>query len=173
MSPRNFPTAQDAENAFYEALERADVEAMMEVWAEDDDIVCVHPAGPRLAGQDQVRAGWVAALAGAPGPHSTFVIGDTPLDVAAALANGVAAVGVAALKYADLSTDRVKDYLFSFDRMLAFSQILPVLRERVERDLSLPGLPRRKILATTVRLLEKTGGKSGNWTARARRGGKT
>jgi phosphoglycolate phosphatase-like HAD superfamily hydrolase len=37
----------------------------------------------------------VAALAGAPGPHSTIVIGDTPLDVAAALANGVAAVGVA------------------------------------------------------------------------------
>ncbi|MBX3362775.1 MAG: arginine--tRNA ligase, partial [Phycisphaeraceae bacterium] len=30
------------------------------------------------------------------------------------------AVGVAALKYADLSNDRVKDYAFSFDRMLAF-----------------------------------------------------
>lgn len=30
------------------------------------------------------------------------------------------AVGVAALKYADLSNDRVKDYVFSFDRMLAF-----------------------------------------------------
>ncbi|MFN7613868.1 MAG: arginine--tRNA ligase, partial [Phycisphaerae bacterium] len=30
------------------------------------------------------------------------------------------AVGIAALKYADLSTDRTKDYTFSFDRMLAF-----------------------------------------------------
>lgn len=30
------------------------------------------------------------------------------------------AVGVAAIKYTDLSTDRVKDYVFSFDRMLAF-----------------------------------------------------
>jgi arginyl-tRNA synthetase len=30
------------------------------------------------------------------------------------------AVGIAALKYADLSTDRVKDYMFSFDRMLSF-----------------------------------------------------
>ncbi|CAG1010499.1 arginyl-tRNA synthetase [Phycisphaerales bacterium] len=30
------------------------------------------------------------------------------------------AVGVAALKYGDLSTDRIKDYVFSFDRMLAF-----------------------------------------------------
>lgn len=30
------------------------------------------------------------------------------------------AIGVAAMKYADLSNDRVKDYVFSFDRMLAF-----------------------------------------------------
>jgi arginyl-tRNA synthetase len=30
------------------------------------------------------------------------------------------AVGVAALKYTDLSTERIKDYVFSFDRMLAF-----------------------------------------------------
>jgi phosphoglycolate phosphatase-like HAD superfamily hydrolase len=37
----------------------------------------------------------VAALAADAGPHSTFVIGDTPLDVAAALANGAVAVGVA------------------------------------------------------------------------------
>jgi uncharacterized protein (TIGR02246 family) len=53
-----FPTPQDAEAAFYEALESADVEAMMEVWAEDEEIVCVHPGGPRLAGYDQVRASW-------------------------------------------------------------------------------------------------------------------
>lgn len=31
-----------------------------------------------------------------------------------------AAVGIAAVKYADLSSDRIKDYVFSFDRMLAF-----------------------------------------------------
>jgi len=37
----------------------------------------------------------LAALAGDRGPHRTVVIGDTPLDVAAALANGVVAVGVA------------------------------------------------------------------------------
>ena len=30
------------------------------------------------------------------------------------------AVGMGALKYADLSTDRIKDYVFDFDRMLAF-----------------------------------------------------
>ena len=64
MTGKIFPTAQDAENAFYEALERCDLEAMMAVWAEDEDIVCVHPAGTRLAGQDQVRASWTQLFAG-------------------------------------------------------------------------------------------------------------
>ena len=42
-------------------------------------------------------------------------------DLSAAERRDVAdAVGVAALKYADLSNDRIKDYVFSFDRMLAF-----------------------------------------------------
>jgi len=61
-----FPTAQDAENAFYEALERCDLEGMMAVWAEDDDIVCVHPAGARLTGQDQVRESWARIFAAGP-----------------------------------------------------------------------------------------------------------
>jgi uncharacterized protein (TIGR02246 family) len=67
MSNKIFPTAQDAENAFYEALERSDLEAMMAVWSEDEDIVCVHPAGQRLAGQEQVREAWRQMFAGGPG----------------------------------------------------------------------------------------------------------
>ncbi|HTP63088.1 MAG TPA: SgcJ/EcaC family oxidoreductase [Burkholderiales bacterium] len=67
MSTKIFPTAQDAESAFYEALERADLEAMMAVWSEDEEIVCVHPAGQRLAGQAQVRAAWRQMFAGGPG----------------------------------------------------------------------------------------------------------
>jgi DNA topoisomerase-1 len=43
-----------------------------------------------------------------------------------------------------------------FDRLLAFSEVLPKIRGRVERDLGKPGLPREKVLATVVRLLEKT-----------------
>jgi len=64
MSSRIFPTAQDAEAAFYEALERADLELMMAVWAEDEEILCVHPGGARLTGQDQVRNSWRQILAG-------------------------------------------------------------------------------------------------------------
>ena len=66
MSTKIFPTAQDAQNAFYEALERSDLEAMMAVWSEDEEIVCVHPAGQRLAGQAQVREAWRRMFAGGP-----------------------------------------------------------------------------------------------------------
>jgi DNA topoisomerase-1 len=40
--------------------------------------------------------------------------------------------------------------------MLAFGEALPKIRETVEADLSLPSLPRRKVIATVVRLLETT-----------------
>src|SRR5438093_1188325 len=49
-----------------------------------------------------------------------------------------------------------------FGRMLDFSTALPRIRRRVERDLGLPGLPREKVLATVVRLLECTGIRVGN-----------
>lgn len=53
-----FATPQDAEAAFYDALERADLDAMMAVWSEDDETLCVHPGGPRLTGLAAVREGW-------------------------------------------------------------------------------------------------------------------
>ena len=58
-----YPTPDDAENAFYDAFERGDLPAMMAVWAEDEDIICVHPTGPRLCGQDQVRESWAKIFA--------------------------------------------------------------------------------------------------------------
>jgi len=59
-----FPTPDDAETAFYEAFERADLPGMMSVWAEANDIVCVHPTGPRLLGFEAVRASWGQIFAG-------------------------------------------------------------------------------------------------------------
>ncbi len=43
-----------------------------------------------------------------------------------------------------------------FRRMLEFSEILPVLRQRVERDLRAGELTRRQLLATVVHLLDRT-----------------
>src|SRR5688500_3008549 len=49
-----------------------------------------------------------------------------------------------------------------FGRMLAFSAALPKIRRALDADLALPGLPRRKVLATVVRLLECTQIRIGN-----------
>lgn len=49
-------SADDIEAAFYEALQAADIERLMACWADDDEIVCVHPGGPRVVGPGAIRA---------------------------------------------------------------------------------------------------------------------
>ena len=43
-----------------------------------------------------------------------------------------------------------------YGRMMAFAAALPAIRERIDADLARPGLPREKVLAAVVRLLETT-----------------
>src|SRR6202140_3258158 len=49
-----------------------------------------------------------------------------------------------------------------FSRMIGFARALPRIRRRVARDLGQPGLPREKVVATIVRLLEMTYARIGN-----------
>jgi DNA topoisomerase-1 len=49
-----------------------------------------------------------------------------------------------------------------FARLLGFARALPKIRRRVTRDVSQPGLPREKVVATIVRLLELTFARIGN-----------
>jgi DNA topoisomerase-1 len=49
-----------------------------------------------------------------------------------------------------------------YARMIGFAQALPRIRAQVEHDIGLPGLPRAKILATVVKLLESTFIRVGN-----------
>jgi DNA topoisomerase-1 len=49
-----------------------------------------------------------------------------------------------------------------FHRMLHFAKALPGIRSCVEQDLKLPGLPKEKVIATVVRLLETTFIRIGN-----------
>jgi len=48
--------ADEVEAAFYEALQNADIEKLMACWADEDEIVCVHPGGPRVVGAAAIRA---------------------------------------------------------------------------------------------------------------------
>jgi DNA topoisomerase I len=49
-----------------------------------------------------------------------------------------------------------------YGRMLAFGEALPLIRKQIDHDLALPGLPRPKMLATVIRLLEMTFIRVGN-----------
>jgi uncharacterized protein (TIGR02246 family) len=57
---------EDAEAQFYEALRDGDLERVMAVWADDDDVVCVHPGGARVVGPQAVRAAFEAVFANGP-----------------------------------------------------------------------------------------------------------
>jgi len=61
--PPSPSTPDEIEQQLYEALQRADIEALMAVWSDDDEIVCVHPGGPRLVGAAAIRASFEALFA--------------------------------------------------------------------------------------------------------------
>ncbi len=56
-----FATAQDAEDAFYDALEERNAERMASVWGDSPDIACLLPMQPLLHG-DEVRGFWSQVL---------------------------------------------------------------------------------------------------------------
>jgi ketosteroid isomerase-like protein len=59
-----FATPQAAEAAFYDAFQRCDLAAMMEVWADDERVVCIHPGWDRLEGRAQIEHSWQQVFSG-------------------------------------------------------------------------------------------------------------
>jgi ketosteroid isomerase-like protein len=57
-------SVDDIEAQFYEALQAGDLDRVMAVWADDDDVACVHPGGLRAVGPRAVRASFEAVFAG-------------------------------------------------------------------------------------------------------------
>lgn len=55
-------SAAEVEAAFYDALNRADVVALMLLWADDEEIFCIHPGGARLHGHAAIQSSWEAIL---------------------------------------------------------------------------------------------------------------
>ncbi|MBC3870760.1 YybH family protein [Undibacterium oligocarboniphilum] len=49
-------SADEVESAFYDAISRADLDGLMHLWADDEEIVCIHPGGSRLIGHAAIRA---------------------------------------------------------------------------------------------------------------------
>ena len=60
--PLLFASSAECEQAFYEALEAGDLDAITDLLHDDEDVYCVHPGGPRLIGFAAVRASWAAIL---------------------------------------------------------------------------------------------------------------
>ena len=63
-TPPIYTSPQDVAQAFYQAFEARDIEAMMATWAEDEDIVCIHPGGMRHVGYDAVRTSFEQLFSG-------------------------------------------------------------------------------------------------------------
>ena len=53
-------SADEIEAAFYDALQKGDIEKLMACWADEDEVVCVHPGGPRVVGTLAIRAAFDA-----------------------------------------------------------------------------------------------------------------
>lgn len=58
-----FATAQDAEDAFYDAIEERDAERLHDVWEDSPDIACLLPMQPLLHGE-QVHSAWAPLFDG-------------------------------------------------------------------------------------------------------------
>lgn len=62
------------ESAFYEAMQAGDIDKLMACWADEEDIVCVHPGGGRLLGAGAIRAAFEALFAnGSIAVHPTHI----------------------------------------------------------------------------------------------------
>ena len=55
--------ADEVEAAFYDALQNGDIDKLMACWADEDEIVCIHPGGPRVVGAVAIRATFEAMFA--------------------------------------------------------------------------------------------------------------
>ena len=63
IPPASIGNVDDTETAFYEALQSGDIDRLMACWADEDEIVCVHPGGARLIGAAAIRASFDAMFA--------------------------------------------------------------------------------------------------------------
>jgi DNA topoisomerase-1 len=109
----------------------------------------VDPDGRRVRDQDAL--GRIRALAIPPAWEDVWICPD-PLGHLQA--TGRDARGRKQYRYHPRYRERRESA--KYERLVAFARALPAIRRQVDRDLARPGLPREKVLAAVVRLLELT-----------------
>lgn len=70
---------------FYAAFERGDFDAMQEIWALDDGVVCVHPGTEPIRGRREVMRSWMVLMANS--PYIQFFLTDIEAEVTGDLAS--------------------------------------------------------------------------------------
>ncbi len=63
---RIFDSPEEAEAAFYDAIERGDIEALGDVWSRDENIVCIHPGSSRIEGRREVLESFIEMFVDSP-----------------------------------------------------------------------------------------------------------
>lgn len=113
------------------------------------------PNGDRIKDEKTIRR--INSLAIPPAYKEVWIC---PLDNGHLQATGRDAKGRKQYRYHPLWRS-IRDQT-KFSRMIAFSQALPEIRRRLEQDLALPGLPKQKVLATVLKIMELTRIRVGN-----------
>ncbi len=67
MSRTRYNTSHEAEDAFYQAFEQANLDLMVSVWHDADHIECIHPLSDRLSGTKAVHESWRSMFQQPPG----------------------------------------------------------------------------------------------------------
>ncbi len=67
-----FNSPADVQAHFYHAIETGDAEAMMLVWPENEDLVCIHPGAPRLDERELIAQSWQQILVDGPSLSFAF-----------------------------------------------------------------------------------------------------
>lgn len=65
-TPRVFDSPEEAEAAFYDAVERCDINALADVWSRDENIVCIHPGSSRIEGRRAVLDSFIEMFSESP-----------------------------------------------------------------------------------------------------------
>ena len=59
-----FATPEDAESAFYQAVNRGNLSDLLAVWTEEEEVLCLHPNGVLFVNMDGIRESWREILGG-------------------------------------------------------------------------------------------------------------